>query len=347
MMTVTISTASLFGSLRRSVASAQSQLGDAQTELSSQRPADLGLTLGARVSLDHSLAERLAEFKEITQTNNVLANHLDLTQNILSALKDTAKGVLNAAVNAQDAQGNLTALSSTATNALQALASNVNTTSAGAYVFGGINSGVPPLKNYSATAANGQAVDAAFQALVTSVGGIQNITAADMQNFLSGPFANLFSTANGNFANLFSNASSTALSARISPTRTLDGASLTANDPAVINLTQAYVMLAGLKSTQLPPAARDILLSSATNTLQRAITQLGDAEASVGLTQQQVRDANQSMSIQQATLQQQVGDMEGIDSYEVSTRITRLMTQIETSYRITAQLQQLSLARFL
>ena len=40
-------------------------------------------------------------------------------------------------------------------------------------------------------------------------------------------------------------------------------------------------------------------------------------------------------------------DMEGVDPYEVSNRVTALLTQIETSYALTARIQQLSLLKYL
>jgi flagellar hook-associated protein 3 FlgL len=39
--------------------------------------------------------------------------------------------------------------------------------------------------------------------------------------------------------------------------------------------------------------------------------------------------------------------LEGADPYEASTRVSTLMTQIETSYALTARIQQLSLAKYL
>jgi flagellar hook-associated protein 3 FlgL len=43
----------------------------------------------------------------------------------------------------------------------------------------------------------------------------------------------------------------------------------------------------------------------------------------------------------------QIGNLESVNTYEVSTRITDLQTQIEDSYALTSQLAQLSLVKFL
>jgi flagellar hook-associated protein 3 FlgL len=53
------------------------------------------------------------------------------------------------------------------------------------------------------------------------------------------------------------------------------------------------------------------------------------------------------MSLQMNILSTQIGNLESVNTYEVSTRITDLQTQIETSYKLTADLQQLSLVHYL
>jgi flagellar hook-associated protein 3 FlgL len=39
--------------------------------------------------------------------------------------------------------------------------------------------------------------------------------------------------------------------------------------------------------------------------------------------------------------------MQGVDPFEAATRVNALITQIETSYALTARIQQLSLTRLL
>ncbi|TPV98887.1 MAG: hypothetical protein USCAAHI_01686 [Beijerinckiaceae bacterium] len=53
------------------------------------------------------------------------------------------------------------------------------------------------------------------------------------------------------------------------------------------------------------------------------------------------------MSVQMNILSTQIGNLENVNTYEVSTQITDLQTQIETSYSLTSQLQQLSLVKYL
>ena len=39
--------------------------------------------------------------------------------------------------------------------------------------------------------------------------------------------------------------------------------------------------------------------------------------------------------------------MEGVDPYEAATRVSALVSQIETSYALTSRIQQLSLLKFM
>ncbi len=100
--------------------------------------------------------------------------------------------------------------------ALQELTSSANATSSGGYVFGGINSGTAPLADYFSTGSTASsAVETAFE---TTFGcsptdaAAANITASQMQSFLSGPFADLFS--GSDWTSDWSSASSTNTSAR-------------------------------------------------------------------------------------------------------------------------------------
>ena len=45
--------------------------------------------------------------------------------------------------------------------------------------------------------------------------------------------------------------------------------------------------------------------------------------------------------------QRNITQMQGVDPYEASTRVSTLLQQIETSYALTARIQQLSLVKYL
>jgi len=76
-----------------------------------------------------------------------------------------------------------------------------------------------------------------------------------------------------------------------------------------------------------------------------AIVHAGDERN--GAAQSQITDANSAMSSQMTLLQQQVDSLDNVNSYSVATQLSTLQTQLETAYQLTAQISQLSLAKFL
>ena len=70
-------------------------------------------------------------------------------------------------------------------------------------------------------------------------------------------------------------------------------------------------------------------------------------EATLGSAQTHVTDANDNMSAQMNILQTQINNLDSIDAYQTATQVNSLSTQIQTAYALTAQLQQLSLVKYL
>jgi flagellar hook-associated protein 3 FlgL len=70
-------------------------------------------------------------------------------------------------------------------------------------------------------------------------------------------------------------------------------------------------------------------------------------QATLGVAQSQITQANASMSSQTNILQTQIGNLDEVDAASVATQLNSLTTQIETAYQLTAQLQKLSLAQYL
>ncbi|PWB82603.1 MAG: flagellar hook-associated 3 family protein [Methylocystaceae bacterium] len=344
------STPSLLNALRRSILETQTQLSKAQSEVSSGRIADLAATLGGVVAQDYALGIRGEDLQSIAQSNAVVTTRLDTTQAALSSIAETAQQFLQTLAAAQSgAGGNAAAVQDAAASGLKSLTANLDTSVAGVYVFGGINSGAPPIADYFADppAANKEAVDQAFSsafAVTQASSGVGSISAAQMQSFLSGPFSDLFSSANWRAD--WSSASDQALQNRISLGRTID-ASVTANDPALQKLAMAYTMAADLGATRLSDSAYRELVKTATAAVGEAVSRLTGLQASVGLMQQNVADANQTISLQRNAIAIQIGSLENVDPYEASTRLTGLMTQIEISYNITSRIQQLTLSKYI
>jgi flagellar hook-associated protein 3 FlgL len=234
-------------------------------------------------------------------------------------------------------------------NALQSLISAANTTSGGQYVFGGVNSSVAPMADYfsSTPSAAKTAVDTAFQTafgcLPTDTAA-STITAAQMQEFLGGAFADQFS--GSNWSSNWSSASSTNVSSQIAPGETID-ASTNANQPGFQQLAEGYAMLSEFGGSQLSSAAQQAVASAATSLINQGVSSITATEASVGASLQRVTDANSSMSSQMTILQTEIGNLDDVNAQSVATQLNTLSTQLQTAYELTAQLQKLNLAQYL
>jgi flagellar hook-associated protein 3 FlgL len=82
-------------------------------------------------------------------------------------------------------------------------------------------------------------------------------------------------------------------------------------------------------------------------TTTQAITETTSEQTTLGLAQQRTNAATTRIGAQQKILNESVLDLESVDPYEAATRVNALMSQIETSYALTVQLQNLSLLNYL
>ena len=199
----------------------------------------------------------------------------------------------------------------------------------------------------SATSAAKNEIDTAFQSafgFAPTSASASTISASDMQTFLSGPFADLFSGAS--WTTDWSSASDTNVTTQIAPGESAT-TSTNANQPGFQQLAEGYAMLAEFGGSSLSTATQQTVITAATSLINQGIASLTTTEATLGSTQAKVNDANTSMSNQLTMLQTQIGNLDNVDSQKVATQLNSLQTQLETAYQLTAQLQKMNLAQYL
>ena len=344
---VYVSSPSLTQISRQNVQQIQTKLSDAQSELASGVHADIGLTLGARSSQLVALQQQGANLSVYGTNNALAATRLSATVTSLDAVRTAASSFLSALTTAQSSGGLTTSLQANASSSLAALTAALNVSVSGQYIFGGINTGVQPATTYTATAANKTAVDAAFSAafgMSQTAAGAGAISGADMQAFLDGSYADMFTDAN--FTTNWSAASDTPLSSEIMPNQTVD-TSVSANAAPFRQLAQAYAMVTEFGGTNFGSAASAAVLSSAMSLVSGAVSNLTTLQAGVGITQTAITDADTALSAQGDVIATQLDAIAGVDQTELSTRIATLQTQLNATYSVTAQLQKLSLVDYL
>ncbi len=344
-----ISTLSLTSPLRQSVQQAQAALANAQTEVSTGLKADLGLSLGAATGTSISLQNETDALTSYKATNGFAATRLSATSDALTAILSTAQAMSASLVTASSAGGLTTTVQDGAKAGLQSLISGLNTSAGGQYVFGGIKTDNPPMSDYFSVqpSAAKQAVDATFQsAFGTSQtsADASSISGTAMQSYLDTQFASMF-TGSGWQSN-WSQASSQTITSTLSPGQTAT-TSVSANGNANQNLAEAYTMLTEFTGQNLSSDARAAVVSTAQKLVASGISGLADAQSNVGIVQATVTSANAQIDAKVEVLKTSVSNLDSVDPYALSSQVTALQTQLESSYSLTNRLQQLSLVNYL
>jgi flagellar hook-associated protein 3 FlgL len=327
----------------------QSKLTEAQKEMTTGRLADVGKSLGYKSGQTVSLRQEHTRLTSMIDINANVDTRLDATQESLTTMIDGAQAFLSQLIAARDVDIGPTIIQPYAEGGLGSTIDVLNNSINGAYLFSGINADVKPVAEYfqNPPGANQQAVATAFLAefgMTQSDPGLDAVTPADMQAFLDGPFADMFDTAQ--WTTNWSSASDQNVRSRIS-THELVETSTNANVPGIRKLISTYTMMADLGSKNLSKATFQTLVDTAIKVVGEAIKELSEAKGTLGTVQERVSKANERMSIQIDIITTHIGALEGVDPYEASTRVSTLMTQIETAYALTARIQKLSLLNYI
>lgn len=348
-MTDYISTQYLSSSLQLSLMRMQTELATAQAESTTGQYADIGLQLGAQAGQEISLQNENGLLQTYTNSNASVATSMTSAQSALTSIQTQAQDTLQNLTQWTSSDDSGAQLQQLGASGLQSLISTANTSVNGQYVFGGINSSVAPMTNYFAAPANAQtAIQSAFSTYLSGLSPpatAQTVTGAQMQTFIaSSAFTSQFQGAA--WSSNWSAASSTNISSNISPTETID-TSTNANQPAFQELARAYTMLNEFTGSSVNSSAMQTVASAASTLISNAMSSLTTTQATLGAAQQSVTEANSNMSAQMTILQTQIGNLDNVNVYQTSTRVSALTTQIQTAYSLTADLQKLSLVNYL
>jgi flagellar hook-associated protein 3 FlgL len=93
--------------------------------------------------------------------------------------------------------------------------------------------------------------------------------------------------------------------------------------------------------------ARKTVASRAFSWVGEASSDLGQVQSQTGIIENRVSSATDRMNTQVDLFNQHIVDLEGVDPYEAANRVNDLVSHIQTSFALTARIQQLSLLNFL
>ncbi|UHC16407.1 flagellar hook-associated family protein [Methylobacterium currus] len=343
MTTSYISSLSLWNTPRSATARLQGEMADATQEIASGRYADVGLTLGAQVGRNLSLRQNGAEVAALKDGNAITGLRLSASQSVLQQLQKSADTQF-AALTALPTDKRVAAMAASANDTLTSLTSLLNSSANGQALFAGINTGANPIRDgavANATAAAVTAFQTAF-GFPPSDPRAATLTTAQVKSFLEGPVANQF--ADPNWGTIWSQASSTAVTSQIALGETVT-TSVSANETAFRQLTQAAIV-SGLGLGGLSADAQAVVSDRAMGLLSQASAGLVSLQADLGRSQSRITDANTRLDAQSGLITKEISRLEAVDTAEAQTRLAAAKTQLQMSYSLTAQLQELSLLKY-
>ena len=344
-----VSTDAIRNALRYSLTQMQSELISGQKEVQTGKVADLGLSIGVRTGKAVTLSRDIVRMETIVGTNSLVSSRLTATQNALDQISEGASTFLSAMAAASSGDADQATSRQAAVSMLQSLTGIVNSSFNGEHVFAGVNTDVVPLADYFDETVPGPkaAIDAAFMAefgFAADDPAADSISADQMTAFIDGALQDEFF--GPGWETNWSSASDEGITTRIALNETAE-TSVSANVEGIRKLTMAAAMVANLFSGDLNDQALVAIAESAVKLVGEAMGDIAQTQARVGFTEQRISNATERVAMQIDIFKTFLNELEGVDPYEASTRVNALISQIETSYALTARIQQLSLTRLL
>jgi flagellar hook-associated protein 3 FlgL len=343
-----ISSHAISEAMRYQMMRMQADLVKAEKEIVTGRVADPGLALGARTSQSVSLARDVGRLTVLLDSNGLVQARLASSQEGLNQIRKLAEGLMPSLTTAASGPMDPTVPQTEAKATLNAITAILNTAQNGEYLFAGINTDIKPINDFFAPGSPARtAFDAAFVGhfgFAIDDPATAGITAADMDIFIDTVVEPQFFGPDWNTN--WSNATDQQIVSRITLSETTP-ASVSANTDGIRKLAMATAMVSVLMDAELTEGVRGRIMERSVDLVGQAVADLGALQGQIGIIQQRVEGASERVSMQIDLFKLNIHDLEGVDPFEASTRISSLMTQIETSYTLTARIQQLSLVRFL
>ena len=355
-----VSNYSLMSAPRNAVSKIQQELTIMQKQATTGRLADVGLSLGLRTNQSISLRSETESVARQLDTNAIISQRYSIMQNSMDSLAATGDSLLSSLIANGTGDPGTHANIDQAKASLQQLVGSLNSSSGSRFLFSGA---ATDQKSIGFTTAGGDTADTYFDgstaqdatatAFTAAFGfsqdsaSVADLTESDLEAFLDGTFEDLFATgAGGGWTQNWSSADDSTILNRISDSESIK-TSYSANEEAFRNIAKAYVMLSDLGAANMNDGARQLLTSRAIETLSKGLNQLTQLQAEIGGNQARLELADQTLDARKNVLTISISDLEEVDQYEASTRVTGLQTLLETSYTLTARISRLSLLNYL
>ncbi|WP_323690183.1 hypothetical protein [Rhizobium sp. AN95] len=161
MKTSFISSLAMQNSMRSTILKAQLEMTNLNTELTTGKHADLGVTLGANTARSLDLNRDVDRLSSLVSVNSIATQRLKSSQAALDGMAKAAQEIQKVLVpNTSSAAPTLATVAKTISNAFNTFTGFANTAVSGEFLFSGINTDVKPIDDYFA---EGSTLKAAYE----------------------------------------------------------------------------------------------------------------------------------------------------------------------------------------
>jgi flagellar hook-associated protein 3 FlgL len=340
-----LSSLDFHNSLRMSASKTQIGMQRAQTEVSTGRKWDVGLSLGAQVSRNISWRNELSSNEQQISVNTIASARAKLTQAGLEQIKDIGNRFIATMTGARSAQNGQQIARDAASAAFESLREILNSSFEGQAIFAGTNTGGVALKQFKGgsaeTAVNG--AFASFFGFQPNDPAAANVIPSQLTGFVDNQLAQEFN--DPAWGANWSDASGTDITVRLQNNVRVD-ISANANHGSIRDLVRSVVAVMQTSQGELAGGTFAALADKSVSLAAQSIYGIGGEQSRIGIAQEELKASTDRLSKKSDLLKAHVQKTEGVDAYEAAIRLNLLITQLETSYSITARISKLSLVNF-
>lgn len=367
MLYNTLSTLGMTRSLDHSMKRMQIDLTRANQEIADGVHADVAATLGARTGRDIALRNMLNQTEQYLDNTDLLDGRMGLMDSAMTSMLEAGTDLLAAAsTGLGQASATGSSLQVRARGVLDQIVSLLNASGGDVYLFSGTSVEKAPMRNVDGDDSGLRSPMRMVQdAITAATGGASMPTTAAETTAVISQLDALFSVRDpsvpatppltdsyeggfytGTTALQPGGAASTRLSGQASDAATIDYG-VQANDAMFRNILEGAYMLAALDTSTMTEDAYPGYIKAAVDKLSSGLSGLQGATAQLGIQRAQVASIADQQQTRKAILNLQINNMESVDPYEASTRISQLEAQIDATASATARIANLHLTNYL
>ena len=362
-----LSTLGMSRTLQSTMTRQQMELTRANEEVSTGLHADVAATIGSGTGRDIALRNLFDRTDEYVKTTDLLDGRMKTMDSAMTSIIASGTDLLAAASTGLGQQSPTgTSLQIRARGVLDQVVGLLNASSGNSYLFAGTALDQPPLRNVDGDKSGLRSpMQIIRDAIQSATGGTAMPTTAAETTAVIARLDDLFAVRDpatpapapltdtfegGLYTGTTAQQPGGAASPRVSG-RPADSTSIPygvqANDPMMREMLEGIYMLAAVDTSQMNVDAYPDYIKTAVDKLSGGLGKVREATAQLGIQRGQVATLAEQHKTQKAILSLQIDNLEGVDPYEASTRITQLEAQIDATSSATARIAKLHLTNYL